>query len=123
MDLEALEVQGRLFVRAVAAWIGLATAQNSQVRAASAKSGPDPLQAATKHCKSSGAVPNSATSLRNTTAKLTRLERQNIKAGSSKSGSTGPAKGASVKSADDTSAGSGSEINFKYQKPRVTKEN
>jgi hypothetical protein len=108
-----------------AAGICLATAQDSQVRSASPKSGPDPLQTATKPLtpksamppqrKSSAAVPNPATANHNTTAELTHLERQNIKAPSAKSNSTGPAKSA-PKSAG-TSAANGSGINFKYQKP------
>jgi hypothetical protein len=117
-----------LFVT-VAAGICLATAQTSNQNSqgsASAKSGGDPLKTATKPLtpksampaprKSSVAVPNTSKSGRNTTAELTHLERQNGKAGGSKSGTTPPAKGASVKPADK-SAGSSSGINFKYQKP------
>jgi hypothetical protein len=115
-----------LFVT-MAAGICLAPAQNSNVRASSAKPGPDPLQAATKpltpksampsHRKSSVAMPPASTSGKNTTADLTRMERQNGKASGSKSGDKGPAKGSSVRKSADTSAGSGSGINFKYQKP------
>jgi hypothetical protein len=110
---------------AAAALICLATAQNSQVRASSAKAGPDPLQTATKPLtpksampaqrKSSVAEPIASTSSRNTTAELTHLERQNIKAGGSKSGA-GPAKSASAPKSANTSAGR-SGIDFKYQKP------
>jgi hypothetical protein len=115
-----------LFVT-IAAGICLAPAQNSKVRASSAKPGPDPLQAATKpltpksampsHRKSSVAVPSASTSGRNTTAELTRMERQNGKASGSKSGDKGPAKSSSVRKSTETSAGSGPEINSKYQKP------
>jgi hypothetical protein len=113
-----------LFVT-VAAGICLATAQNSQVRSSSTKSGPDSLQTATKpltpksampvHPKSS-AAPAVSTSGQKTSTELTHLERQNIKAQSPKSGSTGPAKSASVPKPTQTSA-SGSGIDFKYQKP------
>jgi hypothetical protein len=112
------------------AGICLATAQSTvrkpQVGSSSAKSAADPLTTATKpltpksampaHRKSSVAVPNTSKSSRNTTAELTQLERQNTKAGASKSGNTPTAKGAPVKSADK-SAGSDSGLNFKYQKP------
>jgi hypothetical protein len=105
----------------VGALIGLATAQETQVHSASAKSTPDPLQAATKPLSPKSAMPaprkpapaippKSGT---NTTAELTHLEQQNVKAGGPKSNAA-PAKAAPLKSAD-SSAGNG--INFKYQKP------
>jgi hypothetical protein len=109
----------------VAALVALATAQNTQARSSSAKSGPDPLQTATKpltpksaitpHRKSSVALP--ATNDRNTTAELTRMERQNVKAGDSKSVSVPSAQRVSPVKSADTSAGNGSGINFKYKKP------
>jgi hypothetical protein len=110
----------------VLAGISLATAQNSQVHSASAKSGTDPLQNATKPLtpksampsphKSSPLAPNASTGAQKTDTELSRLEHQNIKAPSAKSGTTVPAKSASVRAAS-TSAGHGSGINFKYQKP------
>jgi hypothetical protein len=114
----------------VAAAICLASAQSSAhktpVGSPSAKSGADSLTNATKpltpksampaHRKSSVAVPNPSKGSRNTSAELTHLERQNTKAGASKSGNTPTAKSAPVKSAEK-SAGSDSGINFKYQKP------
>lgn len=115
-----------LFI-AVATAIGLATAQSSQVRSSSTKASPDPLKASTKPLtpksplapghKTPVAVTNTSKGGRNTTAELTHLERQNIKGSGSKSGSTGPAKGASVAKSADTSAAKGQGINFKYQKP------
>jgi hypothetical protein len=115
-----------LFVT-IAAGLCLAPAQNSKVRASSATPHPDPLQAATKpltpksampsHRKSSVAVPPASTSGRNTTAELTRMERQNGKASGSKGGDKGPAKSSSVRKSADPSAGSGPGINSKYQKP------
>lgn len=116
-----------LFV-AVAASIGLATAQNSQVHSSSAKSGPDPLQTATKPLtpksamspqhKSSATVPSAPTT-RKTNAELSRLERQNIKAGGSKKAAKAP----SVPKPAGPSNGSGSGINSTYQKPHVAKKN
>ena len=119
-----------LFVT-VAALICVASAQNSKV-GSSAKSGSDPLKTATQPLtpksamapprKSSVAVPKAATSGRNTSAELTRLERQGVKAGGSKSSNKGASKANSVKPAG-TSSGSGSGINSSYQKPRVTQKN
>ncbi len=115
------------FVTGVAL-IGLAAAQSSKVGSSSAESGPDPLQTATKpltpksaiapHSKSSAGVRNASTNTQKTNAELTRLERQSVKAGGSKNGSTGAAKAPPVKSAN-TSSGSGSGINASYQKPHV----
>jgi hypothetical protein len=113
------------FVMAAAS-IG-ATAQNSQVHSSSTKSSSGPLQTATKPLtpksampsqhKSAIAVPKASTGARNTTAELTNLEQQQSKAGGPKSGSTGAAKSASARRSADSSARSGSGINFKYQKP------
>jgi hypothetical protein len=114
-----------LFVT-VAAGIFLAAAQDSQLRPSSA-SGADPLKRATQplipksampvHHPSPAVAPNGATSGRNTNEELNHLERQNVKTPSSKSGKTGTAKAASVPKSPDASAGRGSGINFKYQKP------
>jgi hypothetical protein len=119
-----------LFVT-VAALICLASAQNSKVGSSSAKSGADPLKDAVQPLtpksamapsrKSSVAVPKAATSGRNTSAELTRLERQSIKAGGSKSGNTGASKRNLVKPTS-TSSGSGSGIDFSHQKPRVNQK-
>jgi len=110
------------------ALIGLGAAQNSKVGSSSAKTGPDPLKTATKPLTpksaigprrtSSGAVPNSSANSQKTNAELTRLERQSVKAGGSKSGNSGAAKAPPVKSANPAS-GSGSGINATYQKPHV----
>jgi hypothetical protein len=110
---------------AVAASISLATAQVAPVRSSSTKAGADPVQNATKPLTPKSAMPPQrksslvtpkATSGGNTNTELTRLERQPIKAGTPKSGSAGPAKGAPVaKSTTASAAGSG--INFRYQKP------
>ena len=115
-----------LFVT-VAASISLATAQNSGGRSSSAKAGRDPLQTATKPLtpksittprrKSSVAVPKASKSSPNAAAELTHLERQNIKAGDSKSRGAGPAKGISAPKSAGTTARTGSGINFKYEKP------
>jgi hypothetical protein len=111
---------------AVAASISLAAAQEPQVRSSSGKAGADPLKNVTKPLtpksamppqrKSSSAAPK-ATSGGKPDAELTRLERQPIRAEIPKSGNAGPAKSAPLVKSADTSAGSGSGINFKYQKP------
>ena len=110
-----------------AALTSLAIAQSSQVRSSSPKSGPDPLQTANKPLtpksamptqrKSSVTLPNTSTGSRSTSAELTHLERQNIKAGGSTSVSKGPEKGAPAIKPAETSAANGSAINYKYQKP------
>jgi hypothetical protein len=110
-----------------AALICVASAQNSRV-GSPAESGPDPLKTAIQPLtpksamaaprKSSVAVPKAATSGRDTNADLTRLERQGIKTGISKSGNKRSSKANPVKPAG-TSSGSGSGINSSYQKPRV----
>jgi hypothetical protein len=107
----------------VGALICLAPAQETQAHStsASAKSTPDPLQAATKPLSPKSAMPaprKPAPAIppkggTNTTAELTHLEQQNVKAGGPKSNAA-PAKAAPLKSAD-SSAGNG--INFKYEKP------
>jgi hypothetical protein len=107
----------------LAAGVSLATAQNSQARSSPAKK--DPLQTATKPLtpksampaqhKSTAAVPHTAKNGGNTTAELSRLERQNAKGGKVKS--TSPAKSASAPKTAGTPAANDSKINFKYQKP------
>ena len=109
-----------LFI-ATAGSVGLATAQSSQAHSSSTKKAPDSLKSATapltpksampKPSKSS-AVPVAPNSSRGTSAELTHLEKQGVKAGGPKS-SAAPAKVAPVKSAD-TSSG---KIEFKYEKP------
>jgi hypothetical protein len=119
----------------LAALICLATAQSSTQRSkvgsssaktSSAKKGADPLKTATNPLtpksamptahKSPVAVPGAPKSDRSSSAELTRLERQPGKAGA-KSGNTVPAKAASAPKSAEASAGTGSAINFKYQKP------
>ena len=114
----------------VAALICVASTQNSKV-GSSAGSGPDPLKksiqpltpksAMAPSRKSSVAVPEAATSGRDTKADLTRLERRGIKTDASKSGNKGASKANPVKPAG-TSSGSGSGINSSYQKPRVNQK-
>jgi hypothetical protein len=111
----------------VAIWTCIATAQSSPAGPSSPKAAPDPLQSATKpltpksampaHRKSSTVAPNPAASGKNTTAELTRLEQQNIKAGSSSSSNKASAKSTALPKPASTSAGNGQGINFKYQKP------
>jgi|SRR5271165_3254600 len=113
-----------LFV-SVAALATLAIAQTAQVSSSSAKTGPDPLKTATKPLtpksamppqhKSTAVVPATATSSQKSSAELNRLERQNVKDTSSKSGGTASAKSPSVKS--NEAAGGNSGIDFKYHKP------
>jgi hypothetical protein len=112
----------------VSTLICLASAQSSKVGLTSAKSGADPLRKAIRPLtpksamatprKSSVPVPKASTGGRDTSAELTGLERQGIKTGASKSGNTGAKTAHSVKPAG-TSSGSGSGINYSYQKPRV----
>ena len=121
----------------VTALIGVATAQKSQPRPSSAKSGSEPLTSATKPLTPKSAMPahrkpatagkpaiagpRPVTSSSKATTELNHLERgQNAKNGGSKSSSTAPAKSASAKSTG-TPASSGSGIDFKYQKPVAQK--
>ena len=116
-----------LFV-AVAALVCMASAQNSKIGSSSSTSGPDRLKTATQPLtpksamalprKSAVAVPSASTTRRDTSAELTRLERQSIKTGGSKNGNTGASKANLVKPAG-TSSGSGSGINSTYHKPHV----
>jgi hypothetical protein len=106
------------------AGICLATGQTSQTRSSSAKTGSDPVKAATKPLtpksampaprKSSAAVPNTPKGGSNATTELNRLEHQPASGGTAKS--TPPAK-VTVPKTSTASAGNGSGINFKYQKP------
>jgi hypothetical protein len=112
----------------VAALVGFAAAQNSKPKASPSKSSAHnatsstkpltPKSAMTPAHKTSVTVPNSSNS-RKTNAELTRLERQNVKAGTPKSNSGGTApKVPAIKSDTKTSA-NGSGINSSYQKPHV----
>jgi hypothetical protein len=111
----------------VAAWTLMATAQSPRAGSSPAKATADPLQSATKPLtpksampakhKSSVVAPSPAASSKNTTAELTHLEHQSIKAGSSNSGNKGPAKSVPLPRPATTSAASGPGIDFKYQKP------
>jgi hypothetical protein len=112
---------------AFAASVTLSMAQGTQVRSssASAKPGPDSLQNVTKPLTPKSAMPpqhNSApvmpmpSEASRTNAELVHLERQPIKANTSTSGSA-KAKGAPLVKSANASAGNGSGINFKYQKP------
>ncbi len=106
------------------AGICLATAQTSQTHSSSAKTGSDSAKAATKPLtpksampaphKSSVAVPNASKGGSNATTQLNRLERQPAGGGAAKG--TLPAK-VTVPKTSAASAGNGSGINFKYQKP------
>jgi hypothetical protein len=110
---------------AFAASVTLSMAQGTQVRSssASAKPGPDSLQNVTKPLTPKSAMPpqhNSApvmpmpSEASRTNAELVHLERQPIKASTSGSAK---AKGAPLVKSANASAGNGSGINFKYQKP------
>ena len=112
-------------IAAVAALTVLAAAQGAKPASSSANSGSDPLTASTKALTPKSAMPShrkgtvsapTPPTRNSTTAELTRLERQNSKAGAAKSGSPTPAKGMIAKPAS-TSVRSGSGIDFKYQKP------
>jgi hypothetical protein len=116
-----------LFVT-VAAGICVATAQSSQAQAATPKSKPDPMLAATKpltpksampaKSKSSVAAPTASQNAAKTNAELTHLERQPIKAGASDNSKAGAAKGASAPKPAGTANANGSGINFTYEKPK-----
>jgi hypothetical protein len=120
-----------LFVT-MAAFVGLAAAQNSKVGLSSTPTAKDPLKTATKpltpksaiqpHSKSSAPLPNASANSRKTDAELTRLEHQSVKASGPKSGNTAAAKSAPVKPISPP-ATSGSGINATYQKPRVPQRN
>jgi hypothetical protein len=111
---------------ALAASVTLSTAQGTQVRSSSAKAGADPLQNVTKPLTPKSAMPaqrNTApvapmsAGSGKTNAELIRLERQPIKAETPKSGGAKAAKDAPLVKSANASAGTGSGINFKYQKP------
>jgi hypothetical protein len=109
---------------AFAASVTLSMAQGTQVRASSTKPVPDPVQNVTKPITPKSAMPAQHKSAPvvsmpagtgRTNAELTHLERQPIKA-ETPSGSA-KAKGAPLVKSANASAGNGSGINFKYQKP------
>jgi hypothetical protein len=109
---------------AITALSSVTMAQSSRTTSSSTKSTPDPIEAANKPLTPKSAMPAQHKSSivpppskngSNTTAELTHLEQQNIKASTAKSGASGPVKGTSKSTS--TSAASHSGINFKYQKP------
>lgn len=113
---------------AFAASVTLSMAQGTQVRASSTKAALDPVQNVTKPITPKSAMPPQYKSAAvvsmpaetgKTNAELTRLERQPIKAETptSTSGSAKTAKGVPLIKSSNASAGNGSGINFKYQKP------
>jgi len=113
---------------AFAASVTLSMAQGTQVRASSAKSGPDPLQNVTKPITPKSAMPPQHKSAPvapmpaetgRMNAELTHLERQPIKAETptSTNGNAKATKGVPLVKSANASAGNGSGINFKYQKP------
>ena|ERR1700674_1041306 len=112
----------------VAALVGFATAQNSKPKtspskssAPTAKSSTKPLtpkSAMTPAHKTSVTVPNASNS-RKTNAELTRLERQNVRAGTPKSNSGGTVPKVPATKSDTKASANGSGINSSYQKPHV----
>jgi hypothetical protein len=118
---------GILFVT-VAAFIGLARAQNSKLAPSSTSPRHDPLKTATKPLtpksaaqlprRSSVPLPNGTTNSSKNGAELSRLERQSLDTGVAKGNKTGTVKTPSIKPAG-TSSKSGSGINASYQKPHV----
>jgi hypothetical protein len=112
-----------LLLVTLAAGLNPATAQNSQGRSSTAQK--DPLQTATNPLtpksampaqhKSTAVAPLAAKNGENTTAELTHLEQQNIKARTVKG--TSPAKNPAAAKTAGTPAANNSKINFKYQKP------
>jgi hypothetical protein len=109
-----------------AIWSSLATAQKPQSSSSSTRSGPDPLQTATKPLtpKSSNLPPHKSSAVPsknqaasgNTSVELSRLERTNAKSQRSKPAAAAPKSTSAMKSAD-TASGNGSKINFRYQAP------
>jgi hypothetical protein len=104
--------------------VTLSMAQGTQVRASSTKAAPDPVQNVTKSLTPKSAMPPQHKSALvapmpartgRTNAELTHLERQPIKAETPSS--SAKAKGAPLVKSANASAGNGSGINFKYQKP------
>jgi len=118
----------------VPAWICVAAAQNSHVKSSQVKSS-STKSSATSHTtaikpltpktampaphKSSVVVPKASRSSANTSAALTHIEQQNSKPSGVKSGAAPAPKAATA----PKSAGSGSEINFQYQKPKTNTTN
>jgi hypothetical protein len=118
----------------VACWLAtaavftcVATAQNSQLYLSTTRPAPDPLKNATKplteksattvHSKASAVLPQKPASGGNTSAELSRLERQKVTAKSPQtSGASSMPKKSSSKPGD-TSTASAAAINYKYQKP------
>jgi hypothetical protein len=106
----------------------LATAQNSKPKASPSKSSAHnatsstkpltPKSAMTPAHKTSLTVPNASNS-RKTNAELTRLERQNVKAGTPKGSSGGTAPKVPAIKSDTKPSANGSGINASYQKPHV----
>lgn len=110
----------------IAALIGVAPAQKSQVHSPTAKSDAD-LKAATKPLipksampakhSSSSVAPSVGNRSGNANKELQHLERQEIRAGGSQKSGAGAAKVAS--GPKPAAAGTGSGINFTYEKPKV----
>jgi hypothetical protein len=119
------------FFLALAAMIGLATAQSSQGRSLSgSKSGADPAtkplspkSAMPAQHKSSVPAPVVPSATGSTTSELNQLEHQNPHASSSTKGTartkSAPApKPAAQPKSTETSTAKGSGVDFKYQKPK-----
>jgi hypothetical protein len=112
---------------ALAAMIGLATAQSSQGRSLSgSKSGADPAtkplspKSAPAQHKSSVPAPVAPSATGSTTSELNHLEHQNPHASGSTKGSAARAKSAPAPkpAAQPKSTANGSGVDFKYQKPK-----
>lgn len=128
LEIRTIMIKNRLLgsFLIAAACTCLAMAQNSEIHSSPARSA-DPLQVATQPLirKSAPTVPHKSSVVPNQKpvdawkmdAELTRLERQNVTAKVSKNGSTSAPKNTLASKSADASAGSGSAIDFKYQKP------
>jgi hypothetical protein len=117
----------------VACWLAtaavftcLATAQNSQLYLSTTRPAPDPLKNATKplteksattvHRKTPAVLPQKPAS-GNTSAELSRVERQKVTAKSPQTSSASAMPKKSSSKPGDASTASAAAINYKYQKP------
>jgi len=114
---------------ALAAMIGVATAQSSQGHSLSgSKSGADPAtkplspkSAMPAQHKSSVPAPVASSAKGSTTSELNHLEHQNphaTKGSATRAKSTPAPKPAAQPKSTETSTAKGSGVNFKYQKPK-----
>jgi hypothetical protein len=110
-----------------AVFTSLAAAQNSQLYLSTTRPAPDPLKDATKPLAEKSAItvqhkapvmlPQKPAASGNTSAELSRLERQKVTANTPQSRGVSSTQMKTSSKLGDTSTESTAPINYKYQKP------